>query len=94
MNSNLKKIGKYLAVAIFFMALYFNVKVSLDDPFISLSNDALAQSTSSSSSSSSDKPITTQDVCKRDPNTMCTYNTEDANGVPIIATAPGWTKKY
>lgn len=92
MKLNFKKIGKYLAVAIFFMALYFNVKVSLDDPFISLSNDALAQTTSSSSSSST-KPLTVEDMCKRDPATMCTFNTEDANGVPIIATAPGWTKK-
>jgi hypothetical protein len=56
MNTNLKKIVKTAAVGIFFMALLMNVKVSLTDPFISISNEVIAQTTSSSSSSSSSGP--------------------------------------
>jgi len=50
MNTKLKKIAKTVAVGIFFLALFLNVKLSLTDPFVTLSNDALAQSSSSSSS--------------------------------------------
>jgi len=49
MNTKLKKIAKTAAVGIFFMALLMNVKVSLTDPFVSINNDAFAQSSSSSS---------------------------------------------
>lgn len=47
MKSIIKKIAKPLAIGIFFMALFFNVKLSLTDPFINLDNAALAQSSSS-----------------------------------------------
>jgi hypothetical protein len=47
MNTKFNKIVKTAAVGIFFIALFFNVKLSLTDPFVSLSNDALAQSNSS-----------------------------------------------
>ncbi len=50
MKTRFNKIVKTAAVGIFFMALLMNVKVSLTDPFVSLSNDALAQTSSSSSS--------------------------------------------
>lgn len=49
MNTKFNKIAKTAAVGIFFMALLMNVKVSLTDPFVTISNDALAQSTSSNS---------------------------------------------
>lgn len=90
MNPNFKKPVKVLAISVFFLALFLNIRVSLQNPFIRMDNAALAQT---SSSSSSGNPIATEDVCKRDPSTMCTYNTTDARGIPIIATAPGWTKK-
>ncbi|MDO8967024.1 MAG: hypothetical protein Q8S14_20695 [Algoriphagus sp.] len=44
----IKKIAKPLAIGVFFMALFFNVKVSLEDPFIKIDNAVLAQSSSSS----------------------------------------------
>lgn len=47
-TSATRRIAKYLAVAIFFMGLYFNVKVSLDDPFVRMDNAALAQTSSKS----------------------------------------------
>ncbi len=46
MNEKLSKITKTAAVGIFFMALLLNVKVSLTDPFVTISNDAVAQSSS------------------------------------------------
>ncbi|REG78476.1 hypothetical protein C8N25_1339 [Algoriphagus antarcticus] len=52
MNTKLKKIAKTAAIGIFFMALFLNVKLSLTDPFVTISNDALAQTSSSSSSCS------------------------------------------
>jgi hypothetical protein len=48
MKSFIKKIAKPIAIGVFFMALFFNVKVSLEDPFVSLDNAALAQSDTSS----------------------------------------------
>ncbi len=49
MKTKVNKIAKAFAVGIFFMALFFNVKSALEDPFISIDNAALAQSSSSSS---------------------------------------------
>jgi hypothetical protein len=48
MKTNLNKITKIIAAGIFFMALFFNVKLSLEDPFVQLDNEAVAQTTSSS----------------------------------------------
>ncbi|REG78473.1 hypothetical protein C8N25_1336 [Algoriphagus antarcticus] len=48
MNTKLKKIAKTAAVGIFFMALLMNVKVSLTDPFLTISNEVVAQTNSSS----------------------------------------------
>jgi hypothetical protein len=47
LKSFIKKIAKPLAIGVFFMALFFNVKLSLTDPFINLDNAALAQTSSS-----------------------------------------------
>lgn len=48
MKSKINKIAKTLAIGVFFMALFFNVKVSLTDPFIKIDNAAVAQTSSSS----------------------------------------------
>ena len=88
MMSFIRKIAKPLAIGVFFIALFFNVKLSLTNPTIRLENAALAQA---SLPGSGTKP-TVQSECKSDPSTMCTFNTTDDNGTPIIATAPGWTK--
>lgn len=55
LNLNISKmkliiIAKTIAVGIFGMALFLNVKVTLDDPFVSIDNAVLAQTSSSSSS--------------------------------------------
>lgn len=47
MKSFIKKIAKPIAIGIFFMALFFNVKLSLENPFIRMDNAALAQTSSS-----------------------------------------------
>lgn len=91
MNTKFNKIVKTAAVGIFFMALLMNVKVSLTDPFVSVSNDALAQT--SSSSSSNGMPPTTASECKEDTMSICSFETIDWNGVRIIANAPGFTEK-
>ncbi|PZX48680.1 hypothetical protein [Algoriphagus chordae] len=49
MNTKLNRLVKTAAIGIFFMALLMNVKLSLTDPFLTISNDALAQTSSSSS---------------------------------------------
>jgi hypothetical protein len=49
MKTKVNKIAKTIAVGIFFMALFFNVKVSLEDPFFELDNMAIAQTSSSGS---------------------------------------------
>jgi hypothetical protein len=49
MKSFIKKIAKPLAIGVFFMALFFNVKLSLENPFISIDSSVLAQTSSSSS---------------------------------------------
>lgn len=46
MKSFIKKIAKPIAIGIFFMALFFNVKLSLENPFIRMDNAALAQESS------------------------------------------------
>ncbi len=46
MKSFIKKIAKPIAIGVFFMALFFNVKVSLQNPFVRMDNAALAQSSS------------------------------------------------
>ncbi|MGS2741686.1 hypothetical protein [Sinomicrobium sp. M5D2P17] len=51
MNSKLKKVIKIIASALFVIALAINVKVTLDDPFLSFSESAIAQQTSGSDSS-------------------------------------------
>lgn len=46
MKSKINKITKAVAIGIFFMALFFNVKVSLEDPFIKIDNAVMAQTSS------------------------------------------------
>ena len=47
MKSRINKIAKTIAIGIFFMALFFNVKVSLEDPFLKMDNLVMAQTSSS-----------------------------------------------
>jgi len=47
MKSKFNKIAKTIAVGIFFMALFLNVKFSLENPFLDLNSAVLAQSNSS-----------------------------------------------
>lgn len=49
MKIKINRILKISAISVFFIALLMNVKLTLTDPFVTISNDALAQSTSSSS---------------------------------------------
>src|SRR5690606_26487664 len=50
MNRKINKITTWLAAAIFLLALAINVKVTLDDPFMMLSDEAIAQTTTDTSS--------------------------------------------
>ena len=45
MNTKLRKITNIVAVGLFLMALAINVKVTLDDPFTIVNEEALAQQT-------------------------------------------------
>ena len=47
MNKKVKTITTWLAAAIFLLALAINIKVTLDDPFVMLSDEAIAQTTTS-----------------------------------------------
>jgi hypothetical protein len=47
MKPQLNKIAKPIAIGIFFIALFFNVKVTLQDPFIRITNEVVAQTNSS-----------------------------------------------
>jgi len=51
MKKSLKKIIKITSFGIFFLALFLNLKISLENPYVQFSNAALAQTSSSSSSS-------------------------------------------
>ncbi|SHK05708.1 hypothetical protein SAMN05444280_1575 [Tangfeifania diversioriginum] len=46
MNKKVKTITTWLAAAIFLLALAINIKVTLDDPFVMLSDEAIAQTAS------------------------------------------------
>ena len=43
MNLKIKKITRITAIGIFFMALFFNVKINLEGPFVGVDNAAMAQ---------------------------------------------------
>ena len=53
MKTKIEKGSKYLAAGIFFIALVLNMKITLDDPFILMSEAVVAQTTSTSSSTNS-----------------------------------------
>eukprot|EP00764_Aduncisulcus_paluster_P000347 gnl/Carplike_NY0171/10484_a14775_114.p1 GENE.gnl/Carplike_NY0171/10484_a14775_114~~gnl/Carplike_NY0171/10484_a14775_114.p1 ORF type:complete len:138 (+),score=2.52 gnl/Carplike_NY0171/10484_a14775_114:219-632(+) len=53
MNKKVKKITTWLATAVFLLALVINIKVTLDDPFVMLSDEAVAQTTGTGNSGSS-----------------------------------------
>lgn len=55
MNTKFKKIAKLAAAGIFFLALFFNVKLTLENPFVNIDNAVLAQNTSSGGGSGSYK---------------------------------------
>jgi len=42
------KIAKNIALTVFFMAMFLNVKLNLEDPFIQISSAVIAQTSSSS----------------------------------------------
>jgi|GEM_PF-1636429 len=63
MKKSLKKIIKITSFGIFFLALFLNLKISLENPYVQFSNAALAQTWSSSSSSSSSCSSTYQILC-------------------------------
>jgi len=54
MKSKIEKYLKYVAAAIFIATLAINVVVTSNDPFVLLSDEAIATTTSTTSSSSSD----------------------------------------
>ena len=45
MNANLRKVAGIAAMIVFFVALAINVKVTLDDPFAMVNEQALAEET-------------------------------------------------
>ncbi|WP_150450790.1 hypothetical protein [Arenibacter lacus] len=47
MNTKLRKLAKLAAAGLFLVALVINVKVTLDDPFVMLSEQAIATGTGS-----------------------------------------------
>lgn len=53
MKTKVNKLVKITVTGLFLIALVINIKVTLDDPFVMLSKDAIAQSSSASTSSSS-----------------------------------------
>ena len=57
MNSKIKKGLRLAAAAIFVFALAFNIKLTLDDPFVMLSDEAIASTASNSDSSGVDYSI-------------------------------------
>lgn len=75
MKTKFSKILKTAAVGTFFIALLMNVKLSLTDPFLTVSNDALAQSSSSSSSGYS---CSVEVICDDGGSISCT-GTEDCH---------------
>ena len=56
-TQKLKSIARATTIAIFFMAMFLNVKMTLNDPFFVIDNELLAQSSSSSSSACTSLPI-------------------------------------
>ena len=55
MNKKVKTITTWLAAAIFLLALAINIKVTLDDPFVMLSDEAIAQTTTDDESGTGEK---------------------------------------
>jgi hypothetical protein len=65
MNKRVKIITTWLAAAVFLFALAINVKVTLDDPFTLLSDEAFA-STTGSSISGGCLPVSTIQIAKKE----------------------------
>jgi len=59
MNKKVKTITSWLAAAIFLLALAINIKVTLDDPFVMLSDEAIAQTTTDDESGTGGSGTTT-----------------------------------
>ena len=59
MKTKIGKWLKYLAASIFLLALAVNVKVTLDDPFVMMSEAVIAQTTSSSTTGTTASTTTT-----------------------------------
>lgn len=81
--TKLSKILKYLAVSAFLLALVVNVKVSLSDPFITMSEEAIAQTTSYITTNISGVTITCNNggsgQCYKLIAEMCPYPSTDAH---------------
>ncbi|SHK05632.1 hypothetical protein SAMN05444280_1572 [Tangfeifania diversioriginum] len=65
MNKKVKTITSWLAAAIFLLALAINIKVTLDDPFVMLSDEALAHTIFTNTSIEPGK-IGDQEPCRLD----------------------------
>ena len=89
MKFNLTKIAKSIAFTVFFMAMFLNVKVSLEDPFIKITSDVIAQMTSSSHGN----PPTCLSECSYDPGFLCSFTTVDHHGTPNFASCMNYTKR-
>lgn len=88
MNEKIRKMIKTSAIAVFFLGLLLNIKLSISDPFLSINNQAIAQTTSSS------PPITCDTQCIRDPDGICSFICIDANGWHQMNSCLGGTKRW
>lgn len=79
MKQKTYRIAKIIAVGIFFIALFMNIHISLTSPFLNISNDVFANS-----SSSSDHPIPCERKCESDPTGTCKFLTYDIGGSQIM----------
>ncbi len=75
MKTKIEKGLKYLAAAIFLLALAVNVKVTLDDPFLMMNEHAMASSTGGSTSGGC-QPVSTSSSTKEVYSSPWTCNGE------------------
>ena len=83
MNRKINKITTWLAAAIFLFALAINVKVTLDDPFMMLSEEALAQTSGTSTETSTSTSTSSAGVWRKIV-TECTAKKRTYTCCPVI----------
>ncbi len=86
MNNKLTKIMSWLAAAVFLFALAVNVKVTLDDPFAFISNEAIATGSSESSGGLFWKAQVTSTPCTYKLTTTVTVEEPIGSGIFITTT--------